>query len=126
MRGISPGPSTSTQRSSSSGGLSGGPIIVQVVPDPVWPYAKSEQLKPSHAWRSSVKRARDRCYYLDFFTMRELLLLDNACTDAAAAAREALGTKPAEALKAAQAARAMLGPQAAVEKLVRAARKGGK
>ena len=44
----------------------------------------------------------------------------------AAAALEALGTKPAEALKAAQAARAMLGPQASVEKLVRAALKGGK
>mgnify|MGYP003311210273 FL=1 len=43
-----------------------------------------------------------------------------------AAALEALGTKPAEALKAAQAARAMLGPQASVEKLVRAALKGGK
>ena len=44
----------------------------------------------------------------------------------AAAALEALGTKPAEALKAAQAARAMLGPQALVEELVRAALKGGK
>jgi len=44
----------------------------------------------------------------------------------AAAALEALGTKPAEALKAAQAARAMLGPQASVEELVRAALKGGK
>jgi len=44
----------------------------------------------------------------------------------AAAALEALGTKPLEALKAAQAARAMLGPQALVEELVRAALKGGK
>jgi Holliday junction DNA helicase RuvA len=44
----------------------------------------------------------------------------------AAAALEALGTKPLEALKAAQAARAMLGPQASVEELVRAALKGGK
>ncbi len=44
----------------------------------------------------------------------------------AAAALEALGTRPAEALKAAQAARAMLGPQASVEELVRAALKGGK
>ena len=44
----------------------------------------------------------------------------------AAAALEALGTKPAEAQKAAQAAQAMLGPQAAVEELVRAALKGGK
>ena len=41
----------------------------------------------------------------------------------AAAALEALGTKPAEAQKAAQ---AMLGPQAAVEELVRAALKGGR
>ena len=41
-------------------------------------------------------------------------------------ALEALGTRPAEALKAAQAARAMLGPQASVEELVRAALKGGK
>ena len=44
----------------------------------------------------------------------------------AAAALEALGTKPLEAQKAAQAARAMLGPQASVEELVRAALKGGK
>ena len=44
----------------------------------------------------------------------------------AAAALAALGTKPLEALKAAQAARAMLGPQASVEELVRAALKGGK
>ena len=44
----------------------------------------------------------------------------------AAAALEALGTKPLEALKAAQAARAMLGPQASLEELVRAALKGGK
>ena len=44
----------------------------------------------------------------------------------AAAALEALGTRPAEALKAAQAARAMFGPQASVEELVRAALKGGK
>ena len=44
----------------------------------------------------------------------------------AAAALEALGTKPAEAQKAAQAAQAMLGPQAAVEELVRAALKGGR
>jgi len=43
-----------------------------------------------------------------------------------AAALEALGTKPAEAQKAAQAAQAMLGPQASVEELVRAALKGGK
>ena len=43
-----------------------------------------------------------------------------------AAALEALGTKPAEALKAAQAAQAMLGPQASVEELVRAALKGGR
>ena len=42
----------------------------------------------------------------------------------AAAALEALGTKPAEAQKAAQAAQAMLGPKAAVEELVRAALKG--
>ena len=42
------------------------------------------------------------------------------------AALEALGSKPAEAMKAAQAAQAMLGPQAAVEELVRAALKGGK
>ena len=42
------------------------------------------------------------------------------------AALEALGSKPAEAQKAAQAAQAMLGPQAAVEELVRAALKGGK
>lgn len=42
------------------------------------------------------------------------------------AALEALGTKPGEAQKAAQAARAMLGPQATVEELVRAALKGGK
>ena len=41
------------------------------------------------------------------------------------AALEALGTKPAEAQKAAQAAQAMLGPQASVEELVRAALKGG-
>ena len=44
----------------------------------------------------------------------------------AAAALEALGTKPAEAQKAAQAAQAMLGPQATVEELVRAALKGGR
>ncbi len=44
----------------------------------------------------------------------------------AAAALEALGTRPTEALKAAHAARAMLGPQASVEELVRAALKGGK
>ncbi len=44
----------------------------------------------------------------------------------AAAALEALGTKPAEAQKAAQAAQAMLGPKAAVEELVRAALKGGR
>lgn len=43
----------------------------------------------------------------------------------AEAALEALGTKPAEAQKAAQAALAMLGPQASVEELVRAALKGG-
>ena len=43
----------------------------------------------------------------------------------AEAALEALGTKPAEAQKAAQAAQAMLGPQASVEELVRAALKGG-
>ena len=43
----------------------------------------------------------------------------------AAAALEALGTKPAEAQKAAQAAQAMLGPKASVEELVRAALKGG-
>ena len=42
------------------------------------------------------------------------------------AALEALGTKPGEAQKAAQAALAMLGPQATVEELVRAALKGGK
>ena len=42
------------------------------------------------------------------------------------AALEALGSKPAEAQKAAKAALAMLGPQAAVEELVRAALKGGK
>ena len=42
------------------------------------------------------------------------------------AALQALGTKPGEAQKAAQAARAMLGPQATVEELVRAALKGGK
>ena len=42
------------------------------------------------------------------------------------AALEALGTKSGEAQKAAQAARAMLGPQATVEELVRAALKGGK
>ena len=42
------------------------------------------------------------------------------------AALEALGTKPGEAQKAAQAAKAMLGPQASVEELVRAALKGGK
>ena len=42
------------------------------------------------------------------------------------AALEALGSKPTEAMKAAQAAQAMLGPQAAVEELVRAALKGGK
>ena len=42
------------------------------------------------------------------------------------AALEALGTKPGEAQKAAQAAKAMLGPQATVEELVRAALKGGK
>ena len=42
------------------------------------------------------------------------------------AALEALGSKPTEAMKAAQAAQAMLGPQAAVEDLVRAALKGGK
>jgi len=42
------------------------------------------------------------------------------------AALEALGTKQAEAQKSAEAARAMLGPQASVEKLVRAALKGGK
>ena len=44
----------------------------------------------------------------------------------AAAALEALGTKPAEAQKAAQAAQAMLGPKASVEELVRAALKGGR
>jgi Holliday junction DNA helicase RuvA len=43
-----------------------------------------------------------------------------------AAALEALGTKPAEAQKAAQAAQAMLGPKASVEELVRAALKGGR
>ena len=42
------------------------------------------------------------------------------------AALEALGTKSGEAQKAAQAARAILGPQATVEELVRAALKGGK
>ena len=42
------------------------------------------------------------------------------------AALEALGSKTVEAQKAAQAARAMLGPQASVEELVRAALKGGK
>ncbi|MBO60980.1 MAG: Holliday junction branch migration protein RuvA [Verrucomicrobiales bacterium] len=42
------------------------------------------------------------------------------------AALEALGSKPAEAQKAAQAAQAMLGAQATVEELVRAALKGGK
>ena len=42
------------------------------------------------------------------------------------AALEALGTKSGEAQKAAQAAKAMLGPQATVEELVRAALKGGK
>ncbi|HJN81183.1 MAG: Holliday junction branch migration protein RuvA [Verrucomicrobiota bacterium] len=40
-------------------------------------------------------------------------------------ALEALGTKPGEAQKAAEAARAMLGPRASVEELVRAALKGG-
>ncbi|HJN90286.1 MAG TPA: Holliday junction branch migration protein RuvA [Verrucomicrobiota bacterium] len=43
-----------------------------------------------------------------------------------ASALEALGTKSAEAQKAAEAARAMLGPQASVEELVRAALKGGR
>jgi len=42
------------------------------------------------------------------------------------AALEALGTKPAEAQKSAEAARAMLGTQVTVENLVRAALKGGK
>ncbi len=42
------------------------------------------------------------------------------------AALEALGTKSGEAQKAAQAARVMLGPQATVEELVRAALEGGK
>ncbi len=42
------------------------------------------------------------------------------------AALETLGSKTVEAQKAAQAARAMLGPQASVEELVRAALKGGK
>ena len=42
------------------------------------------------------------------------------------AALEALGSKTAEAQKAAQAAKAMLGNQASVEELVRAALKGGK
>ena len=40
-------------------------------------------------------------------------------------ALEALGTKPGEAQKAAEAARAMLGPRGSVEELVRAALKGG-
>ncbi len=43
-----------------------------------------------------------------------------------ASALEALGTKSAEAEKAAKAARSMLGPQASVEELVRAALKGGR
>ena len=42
------------------------------------------------------------------------------------AALEALGSKPAEAQKAAEAAQAMLGAQATVEELVRAALKGVK
>ena len=50
---------------------------------------------------------------------------DRNITDTVAAL-EALGSKPAEAQKAAKAALAMLGPQAAVEELVRAALKGGK
>ena len=50
---------------------------------------------------------------------------DRNITDTVAAL-EALGSKPAEAQKAAKAALAMLGPEAAVEELVRAALKGGK
>ena len=51
--------------------------------------------------------------------------LDKSISDAVAAL-EALGSKTAEAQKAAQAAKAMLGNQASVEELVRAALKGGK
>ena len=51
--------------------------------------------------------------------------LDKSISDTVAAL-EALGSKTAEAQKAAQAAKAMLGNQASVEELVRAALKGGK
>ena len=51
--------------------------------------------------------------------------LDKSISDTVAAL-EALGSKSAEAQKAAQAAKAMLGDQASVEELVRAALKGGK
>ena len=51
--------------------------------------------------------------------------LDKSNSDTVAAL-EALGSKSAEAQKAAQAAKAMLGDQASVEELVRAALKGGK
>ena len=51
--------------------------------------------------------------------------LDKSISDTAAAL-EALGSKSVEAQKAAQAAKAMLGDQASVEELVRAALKGGK
>ena len=53
-------------------------------------------------------------------TLHDKILVDTV------AALEALGTKPAEAQKSAEAARAMLGPQASVEELVRAALKSGK
>ena len=51
--------------------------------------------------------------------------LDKSISDTVAAL-EALGSKTVEAQKAAQAAKAMLGNQASVEELVRAALKGGK
>jgi len=51
--------------------------------------------------------------------------LDKSISDTVAAL-EALGSKSVEAQKAAQAAKAMLGDQASVEALVRAALKGGK
>ncbi len=51
--------------------------------------------------------------------------LDKSISDTVAAL-EALGSKSVEAQKAAQAAKAMLGDQASVEELVRAALKGGK
>ena len=51
--------------------------------------------------------------------------LDKSISDTVAAL-EALGSKTVEAQKAAQAAKAMLGDQASVEELVRAALKGGK